>query len=49
MRAQTAVRGDVKVTGTAEVGDVVIDGDSVKAKLAELEARLAQLEGRTGR
>lgn len=44
MRAQTAVKGNVTVTGVAEVGDVVIDGKSTKDRLAELESRLAALE-----
>lgn len=49
MRYRTVVQGSVKVGGSAEVDDVVIDGESVKDKLAELEARLAQLESRAGR
>lgn len=44
MRTQTKVQGSVTVTGVAEVGDVVIDGQSTKDRLAELESRLAALE-----
>lgn len=44
MRHHNTVQGSVKVSGTAEVDDVIIDDQSTKDRLADLEQRIAVLE-----
>lgn len=49
MKHRTTVQGSVKVSGTADVDDLTIKGDSVADKLADLERRIAQLEAGAAR